>query len=124
MAFGGAVAAVAAPHHSQLRTVQVRRPNIVISGANLSRVELWAVPTGTGITPDEYVLLGTAKRTNTAGSQEIWVFPIPPCKSDTRLLATEVFAKGFSANGDAIGTKSLPYSGASAVDEALCGAQY
>ena len=117
------VAAVAAPQgdHSQVRTMQVRRPNIVIGGAYLSKVELWAVPTGTEITPDEYVLLGDAKRSNAAGHKEMWVFPIPPCETDTRLLATEIFAKGFRANGDAVGIKSLPYSGASAVYEALCG---
>ena len=44
--------------HAQLRAALVKRPNIVVRGAYLSRVEIWAVPTGTGITEDEYKLVG------------------------------------------------------------------
>ena len=39
----------------------------------MARVEVWAIPTGTGITPDEYVLLGKAKLSNKAGHNEVWV---------------------------------------------------
>ena len=115
---------IAAPptKHPQLRHIEVQRPNVVTRGAYLDKVEVWAVPTGTGITPDEYVLLGNAKRKNAGGSNEIWLFPIPSCATDTRLTATEIFAKGFDAKGTFIGKKSLPYVGASAVHEALCGA--
>src|SRR6266852_5666274 len=109
--------------HPQLRRIEVQRPNIVIRGAYLDKVEVWAVPTGTGITPVEYVPLGNAKRRNAAGSKEIWLFPIPPCATDTRLLAAEIFAKGFDAEGTVVGTQSLSYTGASAVHEALCGTQ-
>lgn len=119
------MAAVAAPQHShsELQTVQISRPHIIIRGAYLSRVEIWAIPTGTGITPEEFVLLGNAHRANQAGNHEIWIFPTPSCDTDRFLLATEVFAKGFSDNGDVIGTKSLPYRGATEVHEALCGRQ-
>jgi len=114
---------IAAPPttHPQLRTIEVRRPNVVIHGAYLHRVEVWAIPTGTGITPDEYALLGNAKRSNAAGPKEIWLLPTPPCATDTRLLVTEIFAKVFDAKGTLLGAKSLPYNGASAVHEALCG---
>ncbi len=104
---------------SQLRQIQIQQRNIVVRGAYLTKVEVWSVPTGTGITPNEHVLLGNATRTNAAGSKELWVFPIPPC--DT-FLATEVFAKGFDSEGTLIGKKSLPYTGASAVHDALCNA--
>jgi hypothetical protein len=114
---------IAAPptKQPQLRRIEVQRPNVVIHGAYLDKVEVWAVPTGTGITPDEYVLIGNAKRKNAEGSNEIWLFPIPSCATDTRLTATEIFAKGFDAKGTLIGKKSLRYVGASAVHEALCG---
>jgi hypothetical protein len=115
--------AAAPTKHRQVRSIEVQRPNVVIRGAYLDKVEVWAVPSGTGITPSEYVLLGNAKRRNPAGFEEIWLFPIPPCATDTRLLATEVFAKGFDAKGSLVGKKSLPYAGASAVLDALCGAQ-
>ena len=107
-------------NHSELRAVQVKRPHIVIRGAYLSKVEVWAIPTGTGITPEEFVLLGNADRANPAGHNEMWVFRIPSCKTDTRLLATEVFVTGFSEKGDVVGSKSLPYRGASELYEALC----
>jgi hypothetical protein len=108
--------------HPQIHTIEVRRPNVVIRGAYLEKVEVWAIPTGTGITPDEYALLGNAKRSTAKGPREIWLFPIPPCATETRLLATEIFAKAFDAKGTLLGTKSLPYNGASAVYEALCSA--
>jgi hypothetical protein len=98
------------------------RPNLVIRGAYLHRVEVWAIPTGTEITPDEYARLGDAKRSNAAGPKELWLFPIPPCP--TGISATGIFAKGFDAQGIPIGTKSLPYNGASELYDALCGAPY
>jgi hypothetical protein len=33
--------------------VGIKRPNLVVRGANLSKVEPWAIPSGTGITPDD-----------------------------------------------------------------------
>src|SRR5438067_12541763 len=65
--------------HSPFGTIEVKKSEIVIHGAHLQRVELWAIPTGTGITPDEYVLLGKAKRTNSAGRDEIWLFQMSGC---------------------------------------------
>jgi hypothetical protein len=125
ISLGLAVASFAAPpsKHPQITRIEVDRPKVVVRGAYLDKVEIWAVPTGTGITPENYVLLGTAERKNAAGAEEIWLFPIPSCATETRLLATEVFAKAFGPNGTFIGNKSLPYVGASAVHDALCGVQ-
>jgi hypothetical protein len=107
------------PSHQRaiIRSAGVKRPNIVVRGANLSKVEVWAIPTGTGITPDEYSLLGTANRSNAAGQKEVWVFPIP----SGPLSATGIFAKGFDAEGKLVGTKLLPYQGASQIYDALWG---
>ena len=102
---------------SIVRSIALKRPNLVILGANLSKVELWAIPSGTGITPDEYMLLGMAKRRNPAGSKEIWLFPIPA----SPLSVTHIFAKGFDLRGRLIGTKSLPQQGVSQIYDALWG---
>ena len=106
----------------KLVSIEVARPNIVVQGSFLTRVEIWAVPAGTDIKPEQYVLLGKATRTTAASPKETWLFRIPSC-NDTRILATEIFAKGFDGFGTEIGKKSLPAQGASAVHEALCGAQ-
>ena len=120
---GVATGSLAAPatKRALLRSVEVKRPNIITQGAYLGRVEVWAVPTGTGITPDEYTLLGRATRKTPAGHNETWSFPID-CAS-TLLLATEVFIKAFDDTGKIVGTKSLSYSGASEINDAFCGGQ-
>jgi hypothetical protein len=105
--------------HAELRAIAVEKPNIVARGAYLGKVEIWAVPTGTGISP-EGTLVGNAKRSNAAGQKEIWFFPIA-CESPL-IPSTEVFVKAFDVNGNEVGRKSLPYSGASDIGEALCGA--
>ena len=116
-------AAQPAPGRPRLLAIEVTRPNIVVHAAYLNRVEVWAVPAGTGITSNQYVLLGRATRTNVAGPRETWLFRIPLCATDTRLQASEIFVQAFDAFGLNIGKKSLPFEGASAVHEALCGAQ-
>lgn len=117
------VSAQTASGRPRLLGAEVTRPNIVVHGAFLSRVEVWAIPTGTGITPAQYVLLGKAVRTNEVGPKETWLFRIPSCATDTRLQATEIFVQGFDGMGVNIGKKSLPSAnaGASAVHQALCG---
>ncbi len=112
---------VSQPSHQRaiLRSVGIKRPNIIARGANLSKVEVWAIPSGTGITPDEYMLLGTAKLLNAAGQHEVWVFPI----TSTPLSVTDIFAKGFDAQGRVVGTKWLPQQGVTAIYDALWGDQ-
>ncbi len=105
----------------KLLGVEVARPNIVIHGAYLIRVEIWAVPARTGFTPAQPVLLGKATRSNVVGPKEIWLFRIPSCATDTRLQATEIFVQAFDVTGVSIGKKSLPFEGASAIHDALCG---
>ena len=115
------VSAQSAAGRPRLLGVEVTRPNIVVHAAYLNRVEVWAVPTGTGITANQYLLLGKATRTGFSGMRETWQFRIPPC-TDTRLQAAEIFVEGFDSFGVNIGKKSLPFEGASALHQALCGA--
>ncbi|GAF25289.1 hypothetical protein MTCOM_20700 [Moorella thermoacetica] len=67
-------------------------PYLVVQVKNLARVEIWAVPTGTGITEKDYQLLGQAVKKSEIAGQQLWTFPIP----DKPILATEIFAKGFN----------------------------
>lgn len=93
---------------------EVAKPNFLVDGANLSKVEVWFWPTGTGITKAAFI--GTARRITGPGVHEKWVLRIPP-----DLLAVEIFATAFDKAGNIIGKKSLPYTGASALCDALYG---
>jgi hypothetical protein len=104
--------------HSELRAIAVKRPNIVVRGSYLGKVEIWAVPTGTAISP-EGGLVGKARRNNAAGEKETWLFPIV-CDSPL-IPSTEVFVKAFDVKGNQVGRKSLPYGGAGDIAQALCG---
>lgn len=90
-------------------------PDLVIKGKKLARVEIWAVPTGTGITEKDYTLLGQATRQAAAGGEEVWTFPIPR----TTILATEIFAIGYDEQGRKAGKISLPGTGVTALNKAL-----
>ena len=111
------VDAASATKQAQLQSVEAQRPDIVIHGSYLAKIQVWAVPTGTGITPDEYVLIGHARRQTAAGQNERWFFEVD-CGS---LLATQVFVTAFDKKGRPVGTKSLPFTGASEINDALCG---
>jgi hypothetical protein len=98
----------------------LKRPNIVIRGANLSKVEIWALPTGTGFEHDEHAVLGTAVRKGTAGAMELWVFRLPPCDSSHLMLASGIAVVGFDVSGAEVGRKELPSMGAMEVYQTFC----
>jgi hypothetical protein len=97
-----------APH---LDTFVVEKPNLIASGGNLSGVEVWSIPTGTGITENEYKKLGNATLTNTddAAAPQRFVYQIPL----EPMLVTEIFAKGLDKDGNEVGRVSLSTKGAS-----------
>ncbi|MGI9860458.1 hypothetical protein SDD30_03605 [Moorella naiadis] len=78
-------------------------------------MEIWAVPTGTGITEKDYQLLGQAvKKPETVG-QQVWTFPIP----QKTILATEIFARGYDDQGREVSRVSLPFTGVTELNKAL-----
>ena len=101
-----------------INDIVIQKPNLVVHGRNLARVEVWAIPTGTNVTADSYQKLGdaTLAETSRAGMQE-WTLPIP----ERPLLITELFAQGFDASNASVGRVSAPQTGASALYDALWG---
>ncbi|MDN5327324.1 MAG: hypothetical protein PWP41_2020 [Moorella sp. (in: firmicutes)] len=93
----------------------IARPDLVVKGQNLARVEIWAVPTGTGITEKDYQLLGQAGKKSEDNGHQVWTFPIP----QKTILATEIFARGFDARGHEVGRVSLPVTGVTDLNKAL-----
>lgn len=93
------------------------KPNFVVTGKGLTAVDIIGVPTGTGITEADYVVLGKAslQSTDSTGVQR-WVVEAP----SREMLLTEIMAKASHDNAP-VATKSLPYKGASEIAQALWG---
>jgi len=109
---------------SKILKISIEKPNLVIHGFNLSRVEVYAIPTGTGIDIEKIRPIGNAVKSYelrttyfTRDKEQTWIFPI----SNVPILITHVFAKGFDSNGKEIGKVELPIVGATALNEALRG---
>jgi hypothetical protein len=100
----------------------VARPNFVLDGSGLSRVEIWAVTDDASSTEKvvekEPKLLGSAElHSGVDPVTQIWTLPIP----EEPFFATDIFARGFDQDGDMIGEVSLPYIGASQIHDVLWG---
>lgn len=96
----------------------VARPNFIVDGSELSRVEIWAVPVSSKeISESDYQLIGNAMLQSGAEDPliQIWTLPIPK----ESIAATEIFAKGFDMKGEFVGQMSLPYLGATQIFNAI-----
>lgn len=93
----------------------LEKPNFLIKGKGLARVEVWAVPTGTEITESSYIKIGIAELKKVDDKEQVWLIPIPR----QPLLLTEIFAKGFDEKGNLVGKVSLPIVGASDIYKEL-----
>ncbi len=100
-----------------IQSMSIERPNIRVAGNKLTKVEVWAVPTGIGITEEQYQKLGEAALTETkTDDSQVWTLAIPK----DPVLATEIFAKGF-VKTDLVGTVKLSVTGASEIYNMLWG---
>lgn len=103
-----------------LSSFLVEAPDLVARGANLERVEVWAIPTGTGITANDYQKLGEAALASSSSkSAQVWLFRIPA----QPLLATQLFARGYGFGGSPAGDAYLPQTGATEIYNALWGGE-
>lgn len=102
---------------SRITSFKFQRPNLVVIGSYLSRVEICGVPSGTEISPDACDPLGNATRRTGAGERERWVLALPPYP--VNYMVTEVYAKAYDANSRVVGRKSLSVLGVSAISDAF-----
>ena len=110
--------ASAPPVQPAITAITIKQPNIVVTAANLKRVELWEVPTGTNVTENDYQKVDTMNlaKTDPDGVQT-WTLLIPSAP----ILATQIFAKGFDSDGNEVGRVVLPATGASELYDELWG---
>lgn len=75
-----------ADEDQRVSSVELKRPNIVIRGANLSKVQVWALPTGTGM-GDAHLIFGNAARKGAAGlERDLGASPITVRRGQRRRL--------------------------------------
>ncbi|HVS79813.1 MAG TPA: hypothetical protein VHF05_02450 [Candidatus Paceibacterota bacterium] len=98
---------------ASVQSFRVEKPDFVIEGSNLAKVEIWAVPSGTGVTEDEYQKIGDA--TQSADNPQKWMLPIP----SEPILATDIIARAYDTNGHELGKMSLGIIGATELYNAL-----
>lgn len=92
-----------------------KRPNFEIESRGLTRVEVWAVPTGTGITARDHYRIGVAKKHSDINRLQSWLLSIPK----DPLSVTEIYVKGFDYNNKEVERMSLAASGATEIHSVL-----
>lgn len=83
---------------ASIKSFVVTRPNFVVSGDNLSKVEIW---NSSGASP---LLIGTAVKKSGDGLGEVWTLAIPASVGK----AAKIYALGFDRNGSPVANMTLP----------------
>ncbi len=93
-----------------IRSMEVSKPFIAVYGTNLASVEVWAIPTGTGVSQNQYIFLGKASAKAGTKNQAVqtWLVGIPSAP----LSITSIFANGYDEAGHFVGKITLPTQGA------------
>ena len=102
---------------AQILHFAVQKPNFTATGKNLSKVQVWAIPTGTNVMPADYLLIDTMTEAGTKNGTQSFVAQIPK----DPILVSDFFVKGFNKNGDVVGEISLPYKNPTALYTAIWG---
>ena len=97
---------------------EVSGAHFLASGTGLSRVEIWSVPTGTGVTSANYRKIGEMPRPTTPAGR--WTLAVSGCP----ILSTGIFARGYGADGRVSRDVYLPYQGATDLNQYVCGEAY
>lgn len=99
---------------AEITSFSVVGKNFVVKGKFLSKIEIWNIPSGTGIDPSMYKKI--AMSTSYQGTINSQTFTILiPCSEG---FGTNIFAKGYNQQGNALAsTKYLPYNGVTDIYE-------
>lgn len=92
-------------------SINTESQSFVVTGKRLSEVDIWMVPTGTNITEADHQKLTSMNLTTTDDNNQIWTAHVPV----QQFLATSVYIRAYDKQGTVVGTKALPYSGATEI---------
>lgn len=95
----------------------VEKPNFVIKGRDLSRIDVYGVPTGTNVTETDIKSLGKPVLKSTDAGIQTWTLEIPK----SPMLLTDIYVIGYDKNDKPAGSLSLGITGATVINDALWG---
>jgi hypothetical protein len=101
-----------------ITSFDVHDGSFVVEGSNLALVEVWGVPTGTGVTPDAYQRIGDMSlEASSTDVAQTWMLGVPA----KPMLLAQVFARGYGTGGATTSDVYLPQTGATAINDLLWG---
>jgi hypothetical protein len=102
----------------EISQFSIEQGKFLVTGNNLRKVEIWAIPTGPSITEKEYRKIGTAEYIISSSTEtDQWELPVP---ADPMVVAT-IFARGYSRFKSNYIDMALPDSGPAAIYSVLWG---
>lgn len=101
-------------HQAEVFSFTVQESYFELTARNVSRVEIWALPTGTNSKENDALFLAGMNRVE-SGSIQVWQAAIP----NDPLLVTTIFIRAYDSTNHIISERALPYTGATEIYNAL-----
>lgn len=99
---------------AEITSFSVVGKNFVVKGKFLNKIEIWNIPSGTGIESSMYKKIAISTSYQETISSQTFTILIPCSES----FGTNIFAKGYDQQGNALATtKYLPYNGVTEIYE-------
>jgi len=102
---------------AQLLSFSVVRPNLLVTGQNLARVQIWALPENETDSRENYLNFGTSILSSTVNEIQSWLLTIPADPA----MATKIFAIAYDNQGLELPKLSLPENNFTDIYNALWG---
>ncbi len=96
-------------------TIDKENKQFVVTGTNLVGVDVLIMPTGTNVAASAESKLTTMNLEGKTKGTQKWVAHVPT----QQFLATSIFVRAYDDHENTVGTKSLPYTGATEIYNAL-----
>ncbi len=87
----------------------VEKPDFVVTGRNLSAVEIWAIPVSEDTKEENDLFIGKATLRTSVSADEKWALSIP----SQPISVIKIYAKGFDGGGKEVARATLAFVGES-----------
>jgi len=100
---------------ASLDSIVVNLPFFEVEAKNVSKIEIYGIPTGTEVTDADHVLLSVAEKVREDSQGQLWKGKIP----EEPLLLSQIYAIGFDAEGNKTEKLFFALTGATDIYNAL-----